>query len=168
MNSMQKNHYNTKNRNSPKQISILIPSIEFSENIGGLFRLADAMGVKKLYFGQEIDVKSRKLKKASRSTQSIVPFQMGCNSLEVIKSFLDKKQFVFGLEITDSSQPVNQLNLAKEQEVLLVIGHEINGIDAQILDSIPKHFHINMYGSNSSMNVITATSMALYHLQNFA
>ncbi|MGB0870896.1 MAG: TrmH family RNA methyltransferase [Flavobacteriales bacterium] len=165
---MQKNHRNTININTSKQISILIPSIEFSDNIGGLFRLADAMGVKQLYFGQEIDINSRKLKKASRSTQNIVPFEMDCDAQEVIQSFLKKKQFVFGLEITEASQPINQLNLTSEKEILLIIGHEVNGIDAQILASIPKHFHIKMYGSNSSMNVITATSMALYHLQNFA
>jgi tRNA G18 (ribose-2'-O)-methylase SpoU len=48
----------------------------------------------------------------------------------------------------------------------LVVGSEINGVSAEILNISNQIVHINMYGKNSSMNVVQATSIALYEIIN--
>ena len=43
-----------------------------------------------------------------------------------------------------------------------MIGDENHGVSASILGECDAVVHIEMYGQNSSMNVVQATSIALY------
>lgn len=163
---MQKTHYNTINTTSEIKISVLAPQLDLIDNIGGLFRICDAMGVNCIYFGHEVNFNSRKLKRAARSTQKIIDYHTNVNSKEIINNFIGKEHIVIGLELTNNSSSIQQLSLKKNSEILLVIGNEIEGIPDDLLLEIPKCYHIDMYGANSSMNVIQATSIALYQIHN--
>jgi tRNA G18 (ribose-2'-O)-methylase SpoU len=46
----------------------------------------------------------------------------------------------------------------------LIIGNENFGLSKTVLDQCHDVLHIEMYGQNSSMNVVQATSIALYEL----
>jgi tRNA G18 (ribose-2'-O)-methylase SpoU len=48
----------------------------------------------------------------------------------------------------------------------LLIGSEIAGVSESLLATANQITHINMYGSNSSMNVVQAASIALYEITN--
>lgn len=163
---MQKTHNNTINAKPEIKISVLAPQLDLTDNIGGLFRICDAMGVDCIYFGHVVDFNSRKLKKAARSTQKIIRYNTNVNSKELIKYFVENQHTVIGLELTNTSASIQQLCLKKNTEVLLVIGNEIEGISEELLGEIPTCYHIDMYGANSSMNVIQATSIALYQIHS--
>lgn len=163
---MQKTHYNTTNKQSKIEIVVLAPSLDLADNIGSLFRICDAMGVKHIYFGHAVDLNSRKLKKASRSTHRLLSCTADVNSTEVIEEHKSNGYKVVGLELTDTSMPMPTLEAEEGEKVLLVIGNEIEGISEALLSEIPLCYHIDMYGANSSMNVIQATSIALYQLQS--
>lgn len=163
---MQKTHFNTINSISRKYISILAPNLDFNDNVGSLFRLADSMGVKHLYFGNTVDLNNRKIKKTARSTQTKVLSTSNVNPEDIINHFLENNCRVVGIEITDDSTNMKALKIKDNEEVLLIIGNENNGINSDLLKLIPEKYHIEMYGENSSMNVISATSMALFQIQN--
>lgn len=163
---MQKTHFQTQNTTSPKKIAILAPNLEFSDNIGSLFRLAEAMGVNHLYFGNTVDLTSRKIKKAARSTLKSVESTSNISPVFIIKEYLDSGHRVVAVEITDDSKLMKSLMVEANENILLVIGNESKGINSDLLEMIPEKYHIEMYGNNSSMNVISATSMALYQIQN--
>jgi tRNA G18 (ribose-2'-O)-methylase SpoU len=72
---------------------------------------------------------------------------------------------IIALEISDISIPSERIALDKKA-VVLIIGNEQFGISDEILALTSKHMHIEMYGENSSMNVVQATGIALYTLVN--
>ncbi len=163
---MQKNHENTLNKIPQVKVSILAPHLDLNDNIGGLFRICDALGAEAIYFGNDIDLNSRKLKKAARSTQQYVTSYSKVNSSMVIQDHLNLKYQIIGLELTDHSISIQEFKIDSEKCILLVIGNEVEGISEELLTEIPYCYHIDMYGKNSSMNVIQATSIALYHIQH--
>lgn len=163
---MQKTHQDTINKQAKVKISVLAPDLNLADNIGGLFRICDAMGVEAIYFGNEIDLHARKLKKAARSTSKYVKSYMNVDTGALITQYIENNHLVMGLELTSTSQSIQTLTVDAEKEVLLVIGNEIEGISEQLLSKIPQCYHIDMYGENSSMNVIQATSIALYCIQH--
>jgi len=163
---MQKTHQNTINSKSKIRISVLAPDLELTDNIGGLFRICEAMGVERIYFGNTINLQARKLKKAARSTQNYLDCLMQVDSKEIVREFINQNHLVMGLELTESSKRLQHINLDDYKAVLLVIGNEIQGISEQLLSEIPQCYHIDMYGVNSSINVIQATSIALYQIQS--
>ena len=78
---MQLTHYNSKFSNTTFPITLVCDGITNSLNIGGIFRLADAFGVKKIIFcGKGISI-DNKVKRTSRATEKIVDYTISELSL---------------------------------------------------------------------------------------
>ncbi|WP_298496188.1 TrmH family RNA methyltransferase [uncultured Algibacter sp.] len=161
---MQLTHYNTNFKKQQFPITLICDNVTNAPNIGSLFRIADAFGIEKLILcGDNIQL-GRKMAKTSRATEKVVNFEILESASDVVKQFkLDNYQII-SLEITESSKPIHKVQFLKEQPIALVIGDENFGISEQILNASDNIIHINMFGQNSSMNVVQATNIALYEI----
>ncbi|MDB2462713.1 TrmH family RNA methyltransferase, partial [Algibacter sp.] len=133
-------------------------------NIGSLFRIADAFGIEKLILcGENIQI-GRKMAKTSRATEKVVNFEI-CNSASTVVEMLKTKDYqIISLEISDSSKPINTIQFSIKKPIALIIGDENFGVSEAILKLSEEIIHINMFGQNSSMNVVQATNIALYEI----
>lgn len=161
---MQLTHYNTNFKKQQFPITLICDNVTNAPNIGSLFRIADAFGIEKLILcGDNIQL-GRKMAKTSRATEKVVNFEILESASDVVKQFkLDNYQII-SLEITESSKPIHKVQFLKEQPIALVIGDENFGVSEQILNASDNIIHINMFGQNSSMNVVQATNIALYEI----
>ena len=133
-------------------------------NIGSLFRTADAFGVEKLIFcGTDITL-GKRMKKTSRATEQYIDFKTNLDVNEVVKNLKLSNYFIIALEITDHSNSLCELKLDEHKPIALIIGNENFGISQEILNQCDASVHINMFGNNSSMNVVQATSISLYEI----
>ena len=147
-------------------ITIIADHIYFQENIGALFRIADAFGIEKIILlGKNIPFIERKINKTSRSTHRKVPFELIEDTQNVIEILKNADAQIIALEITDDSIPVTNLTL-KKAPTFLLIGSEVNGIQQELLTLANQKVHIEMYGENSSMNVIQAAAIMLFQMTN--
>ncbi|SFN69140.1 SpoU rRNA Methylase family protein [Bizionia echini] len=147
-------------RNYP--ITVICDGITNAPNIGSLFRTADAFGIEKLILcGNHLEL-GRKSAKTSRATEKYVSFEINNNSFETVSNYKAKGYQIIALEITENSQPINQLHFKTNQPIALVIGAENFGVSETILTIADAVIHLEMYGKNSSMNVVQATSICLY------
>lgn len=164
---MQLTHENTyfEKRNFP--ITLVCDRIFFQQNIGSLFRIGEAFGIEKIIFiGKNIPLTPRKINKTSRSTHLQIPHFILEETADAIPLLQKEDYQIIALEITTNSIPIQQLTVAKNQKIALVIGNEIDGISESLLTIAKQITHITMYGNNSSMNVVQATSIALYEISN--
>ena len=154
---MQSTHAEFKREIHHLDIVVFCDALESPANIGGVLRLADAFGVSQVIFFEGLNSLSTRSKSVARGTQKIVNY-----------SFLSDYQFDerewFCLELTSSSIPLKQYKL-KSNKVGVIIGNENKGVRDLFLKRFCS-YHINMFGYNSSMNVINALSGALFHLTN--
>ena len=133
-------------------------------NIGSLFRISDALGVEELIFCGENLQLSKRMKKTSRSTEKYVSHKVESDILQVVTSLKAKRYFIIALEITDSSTSLDDFTLNTNQPIALIIGNENIGVSEDILKLADEIVHIKMFGENTSMNVVQATSITLYEL----
>lgn len=161
---MQLTHYNT---NFPKRtfpIILVCDNVTNAPNLGSLFRIADAFGIEKLFLcGENISI-GRKLTKTSRATEKVVNFEICEDASKVVTELKTKGHQIISLEITSTSQPIHKLKFTSEKPIVLVIGDENFGVSETILNDSDAIIHIDMYGQNSSMNVVQATNIALYEM----
>lgn len=164
---MQLTHENTRFEKRKFPITIVCDRIYFQQNIGSLFRIGEAFGIEKIIFiGKEIPLTPRKINKTSRSTHLQIPYFV-IEETEEAKAFLLKENFeIIALEITNTSVPIQKITTPKGQKIALLIGNEIDGVSEALLAIANQTTHITMYGNNSSMNVVQATSIALYEISN--
>jgi 23S rRNA (guanosine2251-2'-O)-methyltransferase len=158
----QLTHYNSNFTKQKHPITLVCDNVTNAPNIGSLFRIADAMGVEKLIFcGAHIPI-GKRMSKTSRATEKYVEFEIRESVASALKDL--KSHQLIALEITETSKPIETLNIKPNEPIVLIIGNENYGIDNNILKECNVIVHINMYGNNSSMNVVTATSIALYEI----
>jgi len=160
--TMQLNHYTSKFTKQRFPIILISDNVSHAANLGSLFRTADAFGVEHLILGGSRIDQGRKFTKTSRATEQSVSFEQLETLLEKIHELKAQSYTLIALEITDNSIPVSELKLEKNSKIAFVIGDENHGVSDSVLEECDAVVHIEMYGQNSSMNVVQATSIALY------
>ena len=161
---MQLNHYNTNFTKRTFQIILVSNNVTNAANIGGLFRISDAFGIEKLILCGEHIPLGRKMTKTSRATEKVVNYEVSESASEVIKNLKKQNYQIISLEITDTSKPIHTIEFSIEKPIALVIGDENFGVSEAILKLSDAIIHIDMFGQNSSMNVVQATNIALYEI----
>jgi tRNA G18 (ribose-2'-O)-methylase SpoU len=169
----QLKHNEYKHNKKKNDVFIVLDNLEHLENIGSAFRIADALAVKKIFiiddknlFNQNDNVKIfKKINKTARSCTKYVQYKI-LTSIEYVN--LSKTQEItnISLEITDESKSVENINFADFKHLSIIVGNEKNGISQLLIDNSSFSTHINMFGNNSSMNVTTALSIALYKVNS--
>ena len=146
-------------------LSILANNIEIAGNVGSLFRVADALGVEKLYLsGTSQTPPKYKIRKAARSADNHIPYEYNEFAINVIKQLKAEAYTIIALEITARSENIRNFKIGKKVKTCLIIGSENQGISPDLLALSDHHIHIPMYGKNSSMNVITSCAIAVHEL----
>lgn len=161
---MQLTHYNSKFESQSFPITLICDNVTNASNIGSLFRICDAFGVAKLFLcGENISL-GRKMKKTSRATENTVDFEI-IKTASVVVQNLKKQGFqIITLEIAASSESLHFFKFSTEKPIALVVGDENFGVSENILKTSKAVLHIDMFGQNSSMNVVQATNIALYEI----
>ncbi len=134
---------------------IICCDIKTPENIGSIFRVADAAGSHKIILLNSRDdiLEHKKIKKISRNSTHIA-----CESLPLDQ--YHSQQSMIAIELTEKSTSVFTCQLP--QACAFVIGNERQGVDRNLLQQCEYAVHIPMYGVNGSMNVSHALAIVLY------
>ena len=94
----------------------------------------------------------------------MVSHKICTNTLNEVKILKAKGYFIIALEITSNSEPINTFKTPLQQPIALIVGDENFGISEDVLNLSDVVIHINMFGQNSSMNVVQATTIAFYEI----
>ena len=161
----QLTHYTTNFNKRTFPITLVSDQVSNAPNIGSLFRICDAFGVEKIIFcGDEIPVFGRKMTKTSRATEKVMPFEIVPDIHQVVSKLQKEGYTIISLEITEESKSIQTIDFSKFEKIALVIGDENFGVNPETLYESDIVIHIDMFGQNSSMNVVQATNIVLYEI----
>jgi len=165
MMNIQLDHYSHKAKIQTHPFCLLAHDISSPENIGSLFRIADAFGLEKIYLSGHSPIpQNPKIKKTSRSTEKSVFFEYQDDPKEIISELKKSGYTIISLEITTSSIDIRELKIHPDEKICLILGSENEGINQDLLDLSDHTMHIPMHGQNSSMNVAAACAIACWEI----
>lgn len=170
----------------------ILENIYDTYNIGGLFRLADALAIEKMYICGESEIPpNSKIKKASIGTYKVVPWEYKKTAGEAIDELRSNIKYQRSkLQIKDQKEESNltmkQSNnetikiIAVEQAtnsipytkadysmpVALILGNETYGVTPETLKLADQIVEIPMWGINKSLNVIVSAAIVSYFAVN--
>lgn len=145
-------------------VILVLENLEHSQNIGSAFRVADAFNVEEVIIVNNNPIMQNKIKSTARSSEKFVNHQVVSSTQEALSIAKSKNYAAFALEITSTSKPLREFNFADYSGVAIIVGNERLGVDKQTLLQVDHSTHIDMFGNNSSMNVATALSIAVYKI----
>jgi tRNA G18 (ribose-2'-O)-methylase SpoU len=162
----QLNHYTTAFQARKFPITVVCDEVYFQQNIGSIFRVCEAFGVEKIIFaGENFNFSERKINKTSRNTHKIVPYEIYLNKEELLSYLHNLNAEIIALEITSESKSIESIQ-CNSKPIILIIGSEIYGISKELLETCNQSVHIQMFGKNSSMNVVQSLAIALHEITN--
>ena len=171
-----------------KEIYLVLDNIRSRENVGSIFRTADAVGVAKIYLCgitptpsvgnsniQEPNSKQipnsnfqtqnpDKIAKTALGAEKWVPWEYYNQTWKCLVELKNQKSKIkiIGLEQTKGS--INIFKFKSKFPLVLIVGNEVRGISPKILKYCDKIIEIPMLGKKESLNVSVATGIALYQL----
>ena len=163
MHNLQRDHRAHRATATRHPICFLAHDIDVPMNVGSFFRIADALGVERIFLtGRSCVPPSAKISKTSRSTEKHVPCTCRHDPLQVVAELRQAGYRIVSLEITSASMDLEQLAVNPGDRVCLILGSENTGVCQALLDASDATVHIPMLGHNSSMNVASACAIATY------
>lgn len=146
-------------------LCFLVNNMSSPFNIGSLFRIADALGVEKIYLtGNSITPPNDKIRKNSRATDKYVAYEYRTDAMSLVEELKNSGYRIISLELTNESIPLNQLTL-DQRNICLILGSENHGVDPGLLAVSDCTVMIPMCGHNESMNVAMAAAIVTYEIK---
>ena len=146
-----------------RQIYIICDNILDTYNIGSIFRLADAVGVKKIFLcGATETPPNSRISKASVGTEKWVEWQYASTAVEAVSSIKYKVSGIKVIAIEQNPKAIDYRKADFKEPIAFVIGHETSGVTKEALKVCDKIVEIPMFGVNKSLNVMVSLAIVLY------
>lgn len=144
-----------------KPIYLILENVYDTYNVGGLFRLADALAVEKMYLCGEIEIPpNSRIKKASIGTYKVVPWEYKKSAQEAIEEL--KKEEVKIVAVEQHKRALAYTKAKYSLPLALLVGNETAGVTSKTLDLCDQVVEIPMWGINKSLNVIVSAAIVGY------
>jgi len=148
-----------------KQLILILDNIRSRENVGSIFRSADAFGVGTIYLcGITPIPPHEKISKSALGADEFVPWEYFKRTIDIVKRLQREGVRIIALE--QSKRSINIRTLNHTGRIALVVGNEVKGVGRGILKSCDNIIEIKMHGKKESLNVSVATGIAIYELKN--
>jgi len=135
------------------------------ENIGSIFRTADALGVTKVFLtGICGRPPHPKISKTALGAEKNVAWEYHWQIWRIIDTLKKDKVKIVSLEQTKDSVLYTQFK--PKFPLALIIGNEVKGVSKSALDRSDSVIHLPMLGKKESLNVAVAFGAVGYCLQN--
>ena len=148
-----------------QKMSLVLSNIRSRENVGSIFRTADAAGVNKIYLcGITPTPPHEKISKTALGADRYVPWECHKQAWRLLAKLKGEGMNIVALEQTKESKDV--FKFKPKFPLVLVLGNEVKGLSPRILEYCDKKISIPMYGKKESLNVAVAAGIALYAILN--
>ena len=148
---------------------LVLENIRSAQNVGALFRTADAAGISKLYLvGYTPDPVDRfdrprsDVAKAALGAEKTIPWEHTKTISPLLKKL--KKEGFQIISIEQSSTSVDYKKVKTKNTVAFILGNEVDGVSKQALVLSDVVAEIPMGGKKESLNVSVAGGIALFRM----
>ena len=150
---------------------LILHNIRSVQNVGAIFRTADAVGISKIYLtGYTPTPKDRfgrvrkDIAKTALGAEKIVEWEYVKSVSSLIKK-LKKYKFKM-IAVEQAKNAVDYKKLEIKFPVAFIFGNEVKGLSKSILGKSDKVVQIKMLGKKESLNVSVTVGVLLFRVLN--
>jgi tRNA G18 (ribose-2'-O)-methylase SpoU len=143
----------------------MLDNLTDNRNVGSIFRLADALGVERIYLiGKTPFPPDKIITKVSRYTENETAWEYYDSEDAAVKKATEDGYTIVAAEITDKSKELLDYDFRKLNKICIAVGSENEGVCEKILGKSEDAITIKMMGKNSSMNAAMALAIITYQI----
>jgi len=147
-----------------RRVALVLDGVSTPVNVGAIVRTAAAFGVDRLWCaGASSTPDAAGARKVSLGTERYVPWSVSPTVDDALDEAHAAGFYIVGLELTDESVVLHER--VWPDSVCLAVGHEDHGLSKTALSRCDAVAYLPQIGRVGSLNVATATALALYELR---
>lgn len=150
---------------------VVLDNVRSQHNVGAVFRTADAMRIERVDLcGICCCPPNQELHKTALGAEETVEWRHFTDTLEAVRALQAEGYTVYAVE---QAHDASTLEEVAEQMVngkwtngklAVVLGHEVFGVQQEVVDACDGCIEIPQYGTKHSMNVSVTAGIVLYRL----
>ncbi len=153
-------------KKTPKiPLIVVLDDVRSLNNIGSVFRTADAFLVQEIHLcGITAIPPHREIQKTALGATESVNWKYFNHISDSIK-FLKKHGFkIYAIEQADNSISLNQLKINNPDNIAVIMGNEIKGVNDSILSDLDGCIELEQYGTKHSLNISVCSGIVIHDL----
>jgi len=149
---------------------VVLDNVRSQHNVGAVFRTADAMRIERVVLcGICCCPPNQELHKTALGAEESVAWQYFENTLDAVKALQAEGYTVYAVEQAHDSVTLEEISdqLSKfsiQPKLAVVLGHEVFGVQQEVIDNCSQCIEIPQYGTKHSMNVSVTAGIVIYRL----
>jgi tRNA G18 (ribose-2'-O)-methylase SpoU len=153
-------------RNSEKSLFVIVlDNVRSHNNVGSVFRTADAFLTKKIYLcGITAKPPHRDIQKTALGATESVDWSYHESTIDIVRELKAEGYKIIGIEQTEGSVGLQNIKTEKGQKYALIFGHEVNGVDQKVIDLCDLCVEIPQFGTKHSFNIAVSAGIVLWEM----
>ncbi|MBQ0112775.1 MAG: RNA methyltransferase [Bacteroidales bacterium] len=146
-------------------IVVVLDNIRSMNNIGSVFRTADAFRLEKIFLcGITATPPHREINKTALGATESVDWEYKESTLDCVKDLKANGYKIYSLEQTSDSIMLDKMpkEMVADQKIVLVLGNEVEGVLQEVIDASDAVLEIPQYGTKHSLNVSVTGGIAIW------
>lgn len=144
---------------------IVLDNIRSLNNIGSVFRTADAFLIDKIYLcGITATPPHKDIRKTALGATESVDWEYRKDTLELVEELKSKGHEIVSIEQAENAQMLNQFESDKSKRYVLVFGNEVKGVSQDVVSASNTVLEIPQYGTKHSLNVAVSAGVVVWDL----
>ena len=152
-------------RSEKSPFVIVLDNIRSQSNVGSVFRTADAFLVESIYLCGITSVPPhREIRKTALGATETVAWKYFPHTIDAVKSLREEGYRIIGIEQAEGSVSLDKFGKEADTKYALILGHEVNGVDQEVLNNCDSCIEIPQFGTKHSFNVAISAGIVLWEL----
>ncbi len=146
-------------------IVIVLDNIRSLNNIGSVFRTADAFLIEKIYLvGITAQPPHKDIHKTALGATDSVAWEYRENGLDLLQELQTQNYELIAIEQTENAQMLQDFKALDTQKYAVVFGNEVKGVAQEIVSACNTIIEIPQYGTKHSLNISVTVGMVIWDL----
>ena len=160
---------------------VVLDNVRSQHNVGAVFRTADAMRIERVVLcGICCCPPNQEIHKTALGAEESVEWQYYKETIDAVQALQDEGYTVYAVEqahdsvtleeiaetITNHQSPItnHQPPITNCPKIAVILGHEVFGVQQEVIDHCSQCIEIPQYGTKHSMNVSVTAGIVMYRL----
>ena len=144
---------------------IVLDNVRSMSNTGSVFRSADAFLAESIYLCGITGVPPHpEIRKTALGATESVSWKYFKKTAEAITGLISEGYRIIGIEQAEGAISLNDFIPEKNIKYAFVFGHEVNGVDQEIIDMCDHVIEIPQSGTKHSLNIAVSAGIVMWEM----
>ncbi|MFK5982496.1 MAG: RNA methyltransferase [Flavobacteriaceae bacterium] len=144
---------------------IILDNIRSLNNIGSVFRTADAFLIQKIYLcGITAKPPHKDIHKTALGATDSMDWEYVENTLDLVEKLKSENVHIASIEQAEESVSLEKFTTNKNTTYAIIFGNEVKGVTQEVVSASDTVIEIPQYGTKHSLNISVSCGVVVWDL----